>query len=95
MHPDAGLMHLLFEVRSRQLAGELLRTMRGAFLSGLVVGQDVSGALRLIGDLRERKCNRIGAPGLCGLYAAALDKRGIAARCLDGNAACLPASPPP
>ena len=49
LFPNADLLHLLFEVRSRQLRGELKPQDAAAYLSGLVIGQDVSGAMRLFG----------------------------------------------
>lgn len=89
--PDAELSHLLFEVRSRQLRGELKREDAVAYLSGLIIGQDVSGAKRLFAE------NLAGAGGvvvigtseLGGLYAQALGAHDLAARRMDGEAASL------
>ncbi len=47
MRPDAELIHLLFGTRSRQLMGELKNKDAGAYLSGLVIGQDIAGAVRV------------------------------------------------
>ncbi len=91
LHPDAELIHLLFETRSRQLAGELNAQQASAYLSGLVIGQDVAGAVRLfrqdIGKVAQ--LTLIGSPKLNDLYAAALEMRGLAVKRVDGAQASL------
>ena len=89
--PDAELIHLLFEVRSRQLRGELNREDAAAHLSGLIIGQDVSGAKRLFrAELPEaQRITVIGAPRLSQLYAQALGAHGFATRQIDGEIASL------
>jgi 2-dehydro-3-deoxygalactonokinase len=91
MYPDAELIHLLFEVRSRQLKGELKRKDAGAYLSGLIIGQDVSGAKRFFrNDLAEAKrVVVIGSTKLSELYAQALKTRDIAVTRIDGETASL------
>jgi 2-dehydro-3-deoxygalactonokinase len=78
--PD--LLHLLFEVRSRQLAGTLAREAASSFLSGLVIGRDVLGAMRLF-DLA--RVFVVGAPHLTALYAGALRAQGVDVVCCDGE----------
>ena len=89
--PDAELVHLLFEVRSRQLRGELKREDAAAYLSGLIIGQDVSGAKRLFqAELPDaRQVIVIGSSKLGELYAQALNAHDFAARRIDGEIASL------
>ncbi len=91
MYPDAELIHLLFEVRSRQLKGQLKRKDASAYLSGLIIGQDVSGAKRFFrADLAEAKqVVVVGSPKLGDLYAQALKTRDLPVLRIDGEAASL------
>jgi 2-dehydro-3-deoxygalactonokinase len=91
LYPDAELIHLLFGTRSRQLMGELKNRDAGAYLSGLVIGQDVAGALRLFrAELSaSRNVVVIGAPRLSELYATALAMRDIGVVKIDGGEASL------
>jgi 2-dehydro-3-deoxygalactonokinase len=91
LYPDAELIHLLFEVRSRQLRGELKRKDAAAYLSGLIIGQDVSGAKRFFrNDLAEAgHVVVIGSPKLTELYARALKTRDLPVTRIDGEAASL------
>jgi len=91
LHPDAELIHLLFGVRSRQLMNELKNKDAGAYLSGLVIGQDVAGAMRLFREelSRARDIAVIGTPGLGELYATALKARDVAVSKIDGATASL------
>ena len=81
------LSHLLFEVRARQLVQGMTHAEASAFLSGLIIGQDVLGALPLFdGTLRAVKSVPIiGAPKLASLYAAALSAHDINATPLDAT----------
>lgn len=91
LYPEAELVHLLFQARSRPLCGDMPPENAGAFLSGLVVGQDVSGAMRVLHNTL-RTCGDIvviGSPALCQLYAAAFETRGISSQSLDGGSASL------
>ena len=82
------LTHLLFEVRARQLIQGLSHAEATAFLSGLVIGQDVLGALPVF----DRAVHTgaavpiIGAPKLSELYSTALAAHGIGALPLDATA---------
>ena len=89
--PDADLIHLLFEVRSRQLRGELRREDAVSYLSGLIIGQDVSGAKRLFqtslpddGQIAVIGSSRLGA-----LYVKALEAHDFCPRLIDGEMASL------
>ena len=81
------LSHLLFEVRSRQLIQGMTHAEASALLSGLIIGQDVLGALPLFdGTLRAVKSVPIiGAPKLAALYGTALSAHGINAVPLDAT----------
>lgn len=91
MYPDAELIHLLFEVRSRQLKGELKKRDAADYLSGLIIGQDVSGAKRFFRADLEQAHNVvvIGSPKLTELYVRALKTRDLPATRIDGEAASL------
>jgi len=91
LYPDAELIHLLFEVRSRQLKGELRRSDAAAYLSGLIIGQDVSGAKRFFRRDLEEAGNVvvIGSPKLTELYAQALRTRDLPVTRIDGEVASL------
>jgi 2-dehydro-3-deoxygalactonokinase len=91
IYPDAELTHLLFEVRSGQLVGELKQAEAADFLSGLIIGQDVSGMRRFFRkDLEESKgVVVISTPQLGALYTEALRARDIGVRTMDGDEASV------
>lgn len=81
------LTHLLFEVRSRQLIQGLSPTAASAFLSGLIIGQDVLGALPLFDQASPGSAVPIiGAPKLAALYSAALAGHAVNSLALDATA---------
>jgi 2-dehydro-3-deoxygalactonokinase len=84
---SAALTHMIFETRSRQLLEGLSKTDAMGFLSGLLVGSDVSGALQWFGDTTE--VTLIGDPTLMELYARALAIHNIDAVRLDGEQCAL------
>lgn len=84
---NVPLTHLLFEVRSRQLIQGLSPTAASGFLSGLIIGQDVLGALPLFDQTSPGSAVPIiGAPKLGALYSAALAAHGINSFALDATA---------
>jgi len=85
--PEADILHLLFETRSRKLAGELKPQDAADYLSGLIIGRDAAGALRLFPDAQHLSV--IGAPGLCARYARALETFGRKPALMDGASAAL------
>jgi 2-dehydro-3-deoxygalactonokinase len=87
--PHAQLLHRLFECRARQLAGELEAAAADAFLSGLLVGSDVHGALRLLSNGAPSPVYVVGSAQLTRLYAQALGARGSESIEVDGAAASL------
>ncbi|MET0532983.1 MAG: 2-dehydro-3-deoxygalactonokinase [Steroidobacter sp.] len=83
---NVPLTHLLFEVRSRQLIQSMSPTAASAFLSGLIIGQDVLGALPLFDRATSVAVPIIGAPRLAALYSAALASHGVNSFALDATA---------
>jgi len=88
-HPEADLIHLLFATRSRQVTGAMERSGAASYLSGLIVGRDIAGALRAFGSESAREIALVGAPHLTGLYARASWSRGIESVRIDGSAAAV------
>lgn len=83
----AGLLHLLFSTRSRQLSGEIAKEEAASYLSGLIIGAEVDAALRLFapqGDIAL-----VCTPALAALYEAVLKTHGLAAFAIDGDDAVL------
>lgn len=85
------LSHLLFESRSRQLRGEMSGAQAHAFLSGLIIGQDVLGALELFeAEMAQNPLvPLIGEPHLMHLYRLALAAHGLRALAIDASQATL------
>ena len=81
------LSHLLFEVRARQLIQGMTHAEASTYLSGLIIGQDVLGALPLFdGTLRSSATVPIiGAPKLAEFYSIALAAHGIETLPLDAT----------
>jgi 2-dehydro-3-deoxygalactonokinase len=88
--PQTQILHRLFECRSRVLNGELAARNAAAFLSGLLIASDVSGALQAFANsIAEAGVCLIGEPQLTQLYAAALLQQSRGAQQVDGAAASL------
>lgn len=87
----AALPQLLFETRSRQLRAGLAPEEAAGFLSGLVIGADVAGALSALGEgaAMTTPVTLIAAPALASLYEEALGHHGRTARRLDGDGQSL------
>jgi 2-dehydro-3-deoxygalactonokinase len=84
---SASLTHALFAARSRQLIDGASRDWALAFVSGLLVGSDVRGAIGLFS--RAREVILIGDPALTDLYVRALRPGKVDAVSLDGGACSL------
>lgn len=69
---SAGLSGQLFSVRSRVLAGELSPATSLAYLSGLLIGEEVRSATATLGDTSRLRLALIGDDALCRRYARAL-----------------------
>lgn len=88
--PQAQVLHRLFECRSRRLSGESAAPAAAPYLSGLLIGSDVHGALQeLSGSAADRTVQLIGSQQLTQLYATAIALHGYATHGVDGAAASL------
>ena len=83
----ASLLHALFTVRSRQLIDGRSPEWALSYLSGLMIGADVRGAIPLFDSRAEAVL--IGDGALNERYTQALRREGIAASCLDGEQCAL------
>lgn len=83
----AGLLHTLFSTRARVVTGQMAKADAASWLSGLIVGADVAGAVTLMGI--SGTVWLVCTPELAALYAAVLTPCKIAARAIDGDAAAL------
>ncbi|MEL6830226.1 MAG: 2-dehydro-3-deoxygalactonokinase [Pseudomonadota bacterium] len=75
---QADLLHRLFAVRARQLSGELDPHHARDFLSGLIIGADVVGAIGLLSPFTER-VTVIASTSLGQAYARAFQAEGFVA----------------
>ena len=86
----ASLGHVLFEARSRQLREGMPAAAADDFLSGLVIGSDVQGALDLLAWQADGLgIGLVGEPALCARYAQALAGQGYSTSSLDGASCAL------
>jgi len=86
--PDTPLLHRLFESRSLRLSGEIATEQAASYVSGLLIGSDASGALRLFEPATAQPLiHIIGTSQLCRLYSIALAALDAEVRSLDGAAA--------
>ncbi len=69
----AGLLHALFSARTLGLFGKLPETGLRSYLSGLLIGAELSGAAQFV---RGRTVGVIGAPALAARYVEALARAG-------------------
>ena len=89
-HPEAQILHRLFECRGRTLSGDLPASAAAAYLSGLLIASDVHGALRaLSGTFVPSTVMLVGTPQLMHLYASACATLGLHTDQVDGAAAVL------
>jgi 2-dehydro-3-deoxygalactonokinase len=89
-HRGVSLLHSLFQSRSLRLDKQLTAEGAASWVSGLLIGTDVGGALSLFGahDAGE-PVYVIGTPQLTESYALALARSGRRAVCIDGAQAAL------
>ena len=81
---EGGVLHALFEARSRHLYAGLDAGAVGSFLSGVLIGAEVD-AMQALCD--EQEVVLVGSSGLSPLYETALLRRGIAVRVVSSDAA--------
>jgi len=73
-----GLLNLLFGARAATVAGKLPREKLGPYLSGLLTGAEIAGALRVFG--KPETVTIVADPPRAGLYVQALARLGIGTR---------------
>jgi len=84
----AGLLHALFEVRSRQLIDGWAPAFALDFLSGLLIAADVEGAVAQFAGLTQDVV-LVGEPLLTDRYSQALARGGARSSALSGEACVL------
>ncbi|HEX5163093.1 MAG TPA: 2-dehydro-3-deoxygalactonokinase [Steroidobacteraceae bacterium] len=87
-HPGA-LIHQVFQARSLRLDKQLSNEGAASWISGLLIGADVGGALKVSGAYEREPVLIIGAPHLADSYALALARHGRKATKVDGSTASL------
>ncbi len=90
-HGTEHLLQLLFETRARQLQGGLAGAQAASFLSGLIIGADITIAShRLRADPGiDRTITLIGTPDLTALYAQGFAVQCIPTTTMDGGDSVL------
>ena len=88
-HPTASLLHQLFQSRSLRLDQQLSADGAASWMSGLLIGTDVRGALSLFEREATAPVYVIGAPQLTQSYAHALEHNGRSAIQVDGTKAAI------
>ncbi|MGS2722664.1 2-dehydro-3-deoxygalactonokinase [Porticoccus sp. GXU_MW_L64] len=83
---SCDLIHLLFETRSRQIAGKLPAQQAADFLSGLIIGRDIQNALGLFADTDpQQPIHFIANPALNRLYCLACEQISLSCQALNGD----------
>lgn len=89
-HPEASLLHRLFQGRSLRLDKQLSPEGAASWMSGLLIGTDVRGALSLFSQHDAgAPVYVVGAPTLTESYAQALTRNGRNVIRIDGAQAAL------
>jgi 2-dehydro-3-deoxygalactonokinase len=87
---EATLLHTLFSTRARQVTGEMAKADAASYLSGLLIGSDVGGAVgSALSLFSAGSVILICAPALAALYGKALAHYGLGSRAIDGDRAAL------
>lgn len=83
----ADFLHTVFATRSRQVLGELSDVKAPSYLSGLLIGSDVAGALAVFRDAHPEieRVILIGEPRLTELYEIAIERAGLSAEIADAE----------
>ena len=86
-NPGIDLLHLLFETRSRQLSGEQDASSAASFLSGLIIGRDVSATTNLYAQgTQQRSLVIVGDSEIAEHYQRAASHTEFEVRVFNGNA---------
>lgn len=89
-HAGVPLTHRLFQARSLRLDGQLSAEGAASWVSGLLIGTDVGGAMPLFDAADTRTpVHVVGTPRLNESYALALERNGRKVVRIDGAAAAL------
>ena len=88
-HPDVSLLHQVFQARSLRMDKQLSVEGAASWVSGLLIGTDVGGALKLFAAQESAPVYVVGAPRLIESYSLALSRRGRKAVGIDGERASL------
>jgi 2-dehydro-3-deoxygalactonokinase len=89
-HPEASLLHRLFQSRSLRLDQQLSADGAASWMSGLLIGTDVRGALSMFPEADgSTPVYVVGAPKLTEPYAQALARSGRPAIQIDGARAAF------
>ncbi len=89
-HPEVPLLHRIFQARSLRLDKQLPAEGAASWMSGLLIGTDVGGALPLFSDLGgDIPVHLVGGHELVDRYANALARHGREIVRIDGEAASL------
>ncbi|MDB5590444.1 2-dehydro-3-deoxygalactonokinase [Enterovirga sp.] len=83
----ASLLHDLFRARAATVSGQLAPAALGPYLSGLLTGDEVAGALRLFRP--PQGVSVVAEPARAALYAHALARHGVRAEIMDPEPALL------
>ena len=87
---DGGALSArLFTARSRVVTGLKRAASTPSYLSGLLIGAEISGLPMLLGVNAGERTSLLGEPELCRWYARAMGLRGIPTEMHDGEAAVL------
>ena len=86
-HSEDGVLHALFEARSRHLYRGLYAEQVGSFISGVLIGEEVRAMRATRPDLERLLL--IGAEALRRPYTLALETAGLEVTPLDSDAATL------
>lgn len=79
----------LFSARSRVVGGDMRRSAARSYISGLLIGDEISSLPALLGAEAGQEIGLLGDVDLCRYYAAALDQLGTRAQTHDGEQAVI------
>jgi 2-dehydro-3-deoxygalactonokinase len=82
-----GLLHLLFSARASVVSGRMNSSLLAPYLSGLLTGDEINGALSQFG--RPASVTILAAPERAELYVHALKRHGIATEIKDTQQALI------
>jgi 2-dehydro-3-deoxygalactonokinase len=88
-HPEVPVLHKIFQARSLRLDRQLSAEGAASWMSGLLVGADVAGALPLFADEAKSTVCIVGTTHLAAAYATALKRAGRDSVTIDGETAAF------